>query len=73
MLRGLMSIPVEPAGRCRVEARPAGVEDWSADGCVLGGQPADNPCSVAMEERLKAAQVVGDVDPVVGLDRGSSP
>jgi len=66
-------VDVDPDGARRQVAQvqpgaTAGIEDGCIRGGVLGDHLADDPRSVAVEERLQAAQVVGHVDPVIGLD-----
>jgi len=64
-----MSTPVPLRQVAQVQTRAAaGIEDGGTGSGVLRDHPADDPCPVAVEERLQAAEVVGDIDPVVGLD-----
>src|SRR5207248_11351155 len=53
---------------CKVQSRAAaGIEHGRL--CVIALEEApDRAAAIAMEERLGAAEVLGDVDPVVGLD-----
>ena len=70
--REVARVHVDPdaAGRqrCQVQTGTAARVEHGRLGVVPGQQAADDPATVAVEERLRAAQVIGHVDPVVRLD-----